>query len=110
MQKGYAAAPIALTEEHAENNKEPNVLAAIDFVSRGGELLKRTRKGNSSFDLKLDDCKICYSQFHDKIIVDAGDLHWKLVSINLNSDWQVQEKLSLIETWLFNKMLSINDK
>lgn len=51
MQKGYAAASIALAEEHAEHNKEPNVLAAIDFVSRGGELLKRTRKGNSSSDL-----------------------------------------------------------
>lgn len=33
--------------------------------------------------------KKCDSQFHDKIIVDAGDLHWKLVSVNLNSDWQV---------------------
>lgn len=66
MQKGYAAASIALAEEHAEHNKEPNVLAAIDFVSRGGELLKRTRK---------------------------GDLHWKLVSVNLNSDWQVVAKM-----------------
>lgn len=57
MQKGYAAAPIALAEEHVENNKEPNVLAAIDFVSRGGELLKQTRKGNIFSDLQLDDRK-----------------------------------------------------
>lgn len=50
----------------------------------------------------------CDSQFHDKIIVDAGDLHWKLVSVNLNSDWQVREKLSLIKT-LFNGMSSITN-
>ncbi|XP_027081014.1 VAN3-binding protein [Coffea eugenioides] len=66
LQRSYAGATIALAEEHDYNNKESNVLAAMDFVSRGGELLKRTRK---------------------------GDLHWKLVSININSSWQVVAKM-----------------
>lgn len=48
MQKGYPVATIALAEERVDSNKESNVLEAVDFVSRGGEILKRTRKGNSS--------------------------------------------------------------
>lgn len=46
MQKGYPAATITLADEHDEDGRESNVLTAMDFVSRGGELLKRTRKGN----------------------------------------------------------------
>ncbi|XP_051137385.1 VAN3-binding protein isoform X3 [Andrographis paniculata] len=45
---------------------ESNVSIALNFVSKGGELLKRTRK---------------------------GDLHWKQVSININSNWQVVAKM-----------------
>lgn len=48
LQKGHSAAAIALADEHDEDNKDSNVLAAMEFVSRGGELLKRTRKGNDS--------------------------------------------------------------
>ncbi|KAL3500565.1 hypothetical protein ACH5RR_039658 [Cinchona calisaya] len=66
LQKGYGGSTISLVEEHDEKNKESNLLAAMDFVSKGGELLKRTRK---------------------------GDLHWKLVSININSNWQVVAKM-----------------
>lgn len=28
-----------------EEGKEPKILTALNFVSKGGELLKRTRKG-----------------------------------------------------------------
>lgn len=41
MQKGCG---FALAEEKCEG-KESNVLTALNFVSRGGEILKLTRKG-----------------------------------------------------------------
>ncbi|CAH2077149.1 unnamed protein product [Thlaspi arvense] len=53
------------TNEHVER-EERNVFGAMTFVSRGEELLKRTRK---------------------------GDLHWKQVSFNINSNWQVVLKM-----------------
>lgn len=33
-----------------EEGKESNILIAINYVSRGGELLKRTRKGTVSMN------------------------------------------------------------
>ncbi|XP_056849121.1 VAN3-binding protein-like [Raphanus sativus] len=53
------------TKENVER-EERNVFGAMTFVSRGEELLKRT-------------CK--------------GDLHWKQVSFNINSTWQVVLKM-----------------
>lgn len=43
LEKGYGAASISLTDEQVE---EANVSIALNFVSKGGDLLKRTRKGN----------------------------------------------------------------
>ncbi|XP_028124840.1 VAN3-binding protein isoform X2 [Camellia sinensis] len=63
LEKGYGATSISLTDEQVE---EANVSIALNFVSKGGELLKRTRK---------------------------GALHWKQVSININSNWQVVAKM-----------------
>ncbi|XP_010447344.1 PREDICTED: VAN3-binding protein-like [Camelina sativa] len=53
------------TKENVEL-EERNVFGVMTFVSRGEELLKRTRK---------------------------GDLHWKQVSFNINSNWQVVLKM-----------------
>ncbi|KAI7745116.1 hypothetical protein M8C21_032012, partial [Ambrosia artemisiifolia] len=64
LQKG--AATMALGEDQCEEGKESNVLAALNFVSKGGQLLKLTRK---------------------------GDLHWKQVSFKVNAKWQVVAKL-----------------
>ncbi|KAK9073155.1 hypothetical protein SSX86_007479 [Deinandra increscens subsp. villosa] len=64
LQKGATA--MALGEEHGEEGKEINVLAALNFVSKGGQLLKVTRK---------------------------GDLHSKQVSFKVNTKWQVVAKL-----------------
>ncbi|PSS01200.1 VAN3-binding protein [Actinidia chinensis var. chinensis] len=66
LQKGYGTATIALADEQVEEGRDSNVSAAVNFVSKGGELLKRTRK---------------------------GDLHWKQVSFNMNSNWQVVAKM-----------------
>ena len=44
LQKGYGTTAFALAEEKGECN-ESNIFMALNFVSRGGELLKRTRKG-----------------------------------------------------------------
>ncbi|XP_076900507.1 VAN3-binding protein [Bidens hawaiensis] len=64
LQKG--AANMSFGEEQCEEGKEYNVLAALNFVSKGGQLLKLTRK---------------------------GDLHWKQVSFKVNTKWQVVAKL-----------------
>ncbi|XP_071714795.1 VAN3-binding protein [Rutidosis leptorrhynchoides] len=64
LQKG--AANMALAEEFGEEGKEVNVIAALNFASKGGELLKLTRK---------------------------GDLHWKQVSFKVNTKWLVVAKL-----------------
>ncbi|XP_059643391.1 VAN3-binding protein [Cornus florida] len=66
LQKGYGTTSIALAEEQVEEGKESSVTTALNFVSKGGELLKRTRK---------------------------GALHWKQVSFNINSNWQVVAKM-----------------
>lgn len=66
LQKGYGAATFSLDDEMGEEGKEPNILTTLNFVSKGGELLKRTRK---------------------------GALHWKQVSFNINSNWQVVAKM-----------------
>ncbi|XP_057959724.1 VAN3-binding protein [Malania oleifera] len=65
LQKGYGAT-VVLAEEELEEGKELNISTALNFVSRGGELLKRTRK---------------------------GALHHKQVSFNINSDFQVVAKM-----------------
>ncbi|GMJ15896.1 FORKED-LIKE4 [Hibiscus trionum] len=56
----------ALGEEKGEGGNELHISTALNFVATGGELLKRTRK---------------------------GDLHWKQVSFYINSNWQVVIKL-----------------
>ncbi|KAJ4830759.1 hypothetical protein Tsubulata_020792 [Turnera subulata] len=66
LQKGYGTTALAVGEEKGEEDRELNISAALNFVTRGGELLKRTRK---------------------------GALHWKQVSFNINSDWQVIAKM-----------------
>ncbi|XP_062018968.1 VAN3-binding protein isoform X1 [Rosa rugosa] len=63
LQKEYGGTTFALAEEKCDG-KESN--SALNFVSKGGELLKRTRK---------------------------GDLHWKHVSFNTNSNGQVVAKM-----------------
>lgn len=45
LQKGNGAAAVALADERVEGNKESTVTAALSYVAKGGELLKRTRKG-----------------------------------------------------------------
>ncbi|KAG6739397.1 hypothetical protein POTOM_056993 [Populus tomentosa] len=66
MQKGPGTTAFVLGEEKGEEDKEANITAALNFVTKGGELLKRTRK---------------------------GALHWKRVSFNINSNWQVIVKM-----------------
>ncbi|KAH7840544.1 hypothetical protein Vadar_018404 [Vaccinium darrowii] len=66
LQKGYGTAAIALTGEQTEEGRESNVSETLHFVSKGGELLKRTRK---------------------------GALHLKKVSFNINANWQVVAKM-----------------
>ncbi|XP_058202499.1 VAN3-binding protein [Rhododendron vialii] len=66
LQKGYSTAAIALTGEQVEEGRESNVAETLNFVSKGGELLKRTRK---------------------------GALHLKQVSFNINMNWQVVAKM-----------------
>ncbi|XP_048332303.2 VAN3-binding protein isoform X2 [Ziziphus jujuba] len=65
LQKGYGTTAFTLTDEKGEG-KELNALTALNFVSRGGELLKRTRK---------------------------GALHWKQVSFDINPNMQVVAKM-----------------
>ena len=45
LQKGPGATGIPLVEEKCDESKEANILTALDYVFKGGELLKRTRKG-----------------------------------------------------------------
>ncbi|XP_010047271.2 VAN3-binding protein [Eucalyptus grandis] len=68
LQKGYGGGTFAMAEDKGETDKENymSMSNALDFVSKGGELLKRTRK---------------------------GALHWKQVSFNVNSNFQVVAKL-----------------
>ncbi|XP_031379169.1 VAN3-binding protein isoform X2 [Punica granatum] len=66
LQKGHGGPAIGLGEEKIEGDKENFISSALDFVCKGGELLKRTRK---------------------------GALHWKQVSFNVNSNFQVVAKL-----------------
>lgn len=66
LQKGYGMTTISLAEEKGHEGKESNISAALNLVSKGGELLKRTRK---------------------------GALHWKQVSFNINSNLQAVAKL-----------------
>lgn len=44
LQKGYGTTAFALHDEKGEGN-DSNIVAALNFVSKGGEILKRTRKG-----------------------------------------------------------------
>ncbi|KAI4379788.1 hypothetical protein MLD38_006040 [Melastoma candidum] len=66
LQRSYGCTTIGTGDEKGEGDKEAYVSSALDFVSKGGELLKRTRK---------------------------GDLHWKRVSFYLNSDFEVVAKM-----------------
>lgn len=70
--------------------EERNVFGAMTFVSRGEELLKRTRKGKlviheNHFDHIYEEAiKLSFGEY-----MVTGDLHWKQVSFNINSNWQV---------------------
>ncbi|CAO2825966.1 unnamed protein product [Amaranthus hypochondriacus] len=66
LQKGYGAAGLALSEEQSEDGRESHSTTAMNFAMQGGELLKRTRK---------------------------GDLHWKQVSFSINSTLEIVVKL-----------------
>ncbi|PWA62863.1 hypothetical protein CTI12_AA359910 [Artemisia annua] len=64
LQKGTTA--MALGEQQSEEGKEVSVFEALNFVSKGGELLKLTRK---------------------------GDLHWKQVSFKVNAKLQSEQQV-----------------
>lgn len=49
LQKGIGGTTFPLMEEKCEEGKEANILTVLDCVFRGGELLKRTRKGILSY-------------------------------------------------------------
>ncbi|KAI4376298.1 hypothetical protein MLD38_014078 [Melastoma candidum] len=66
LQRSYGCTTIGIGDEKGEGDKEAFVSSSLDFVSKGGELLKRTRK---------------------------GDLHWKQVSFYLNSNFKVVAKM-----------------
>ncbi|KZV51142.1 hypothetical protein F511_06206, partial [Dorcoceras hygrometricum] len=66
LYKEHGTAPKALAEENPWNSKDSNISTALNFATKGGELLKRTRK---------------------------GDLHWKQVSFNINSNAQIVAKM-----------------
>ncbi|KAL4277058.1 hypothetical protein AHAS_Ahas20G0269200 [Arachis hypogaea] len=66
LQKGVGATTFPLVDEKCKEGREANILLALDSVFKGGEILKRTRK---------------------------GDLHWKQVSFNMNSNLQVIAKM-----------------
>ncbi|GLT85431.1 hypothetical protein SLE2022_036210 [Rubroshorea leprosula] len=66
LQKGLGITAFALAEEKGEVGNQLDMTTTLNFVSRGGELLKRTRK---------------------------GALHWKKVSFNINSNLQVVAKM-----------------
>lgn len=68
LQNVYGITTSNLVKEKGEEDSEPNMSKALNYVSVGGELLKRTRK---------------------------GDLHWKQVSFNINSNWQVKKSATL---------------
>lgn len=48
LQKGLGATTIPPIEEKCGEAKEAGILTALDCFFRGGELLKRTRKGMSA--------------------------------------------------------------
>jgi hypothetical protein len=48
LQKGFGATTIPPIEENCGEAKGTNILKALDYVVRGGVLLKRTRKGMST--------------------------------------------------------------
>ncbi|XP_025012675.1 VAN3-binding protein isoform X2 [Ricinus communis] len=105
FQKGYITTAFALVEEKSEEGKESNILAALNFVTRGGELLKRTRKGIYIFHFNTrsiykyseitltDSIKEMQLALIIMYMLMAGALHWKQVSFNINSTWQVVAKL-----------------
>ncbi|KAI5403290.1 VAN3-binding protein [Lathyrus oleraceus] len=66
LERGIGATTIPPVEEKCGEAKEAYILTTLDFVFRGGVLLKRTRK---------------------------GVLHWKQVSFNINSSFQVVAKM-----------------
>ncbi|OVA20283.1 protein of unknown function DUF828 [Macleaya cordata] len=83
--KGYQNAAFASTKEQVEEGKELDTSSALNFVYRGGELLKRTRK---------------------------GDLHWKQVSFYINSDGQVIAKMKskyMVGTFTKKKKCVVSD-
>ncbi|KAK9102784.1 hypothetical protein Sjap_020038 [Stephania japonica] len=75
LEKGFCTAAIALNSDLIQDNKELST-SALTFVTRGGELLKRTRK---------------------------GALHWKHVTISINSQFQVVAKLKSKHMGAFTK-------
>lgn len=44
---------IALNDENVQISTESNTLAALDFVTRGEEILKCTRKGNDTVNVLM---------------------------------------------------------
>lgn len=94
MYKEHGTAPVALIEENARSSKDSNISTALNFATKGGELLKRTRKGDhlggTTFSLRQRYYKTIILTI---VVVDAGDLHWKQVSFNINSNCQVKKKI-----------------
>ncbi|XP_058114412.1 VAN3-binding protein [Magnolia sinica] len=66
LHKGLQTAVVGPSEESTGEERQSEICTALKFVTKGGELLKRTRK---------------------------GALHWKQVSLCINSNWQVVIKM-----------------
>ena len=83
-----------------EEGKESNILSALNFISKGGELLKRTRKGIHHAVLRLYLLNLVENKYANMIFVDVemlitGALHWKQVSFSIDSCWQVKSRGSM---------------
>lgn len=66
-------------------------ICSRELLARGCELLKKTRTGKLSLELVKISLLTSKTTFQSLIeLLNAGDLHWKIVSVYINRTGQVR--------------------
>lgn len=77
-----------LNDELQPQEEDFQGIYSLEFLARGAELLKRTRKGK--IFTSFDQCRVGFVLIPSfLVILSSGSLHWKLVSVYVNKMNQV---------------------
>lgn len=96
QQKGHQTSAFTPAEEQIGHGQEPDISSALHFVSEGGELMKRTRKGMLPLSTFPTSCQAAHQLLSKNEPVDAVEYYTEQCQCNDGCHRNTQYNITLI--------------